>query len=65
MNTLFLAALAFIGFATVNAQDVSENTIGLRLGDSNGFGAEISYQKVLSDNNRLEINLVLRNSKQL
>lgn len=62
MNTLFLATLAFIGFATVNAQEVSKNIIGLRLGDSNGFSAEISYQKGLSDNNRLEINLGLRNS---
>ncbi|MEH6536006.1 MAG: hypothetical protein V7719_06410 [Psychroserpens sp.] len=60
MKKLFLVVLAFIGFATVNAQDISDNAIGLRLGDSDGFGAEISYQRALRDNNRVEIDLGLR-----
>ncbi|TXE15650.1 hypothetical protein ES692_15800 [Psychroserpens burtonensis] len=60
MKKLFLVALALTGFATVTAQDISENAIGLRLGDSDGFGAEISYQRGLSDNNRVEIDLGLR-----
>ena len=42
---------------SVNAQKVSENAIGIRL----GFGGEISYQKSLGDNNRLEIDLGLAN----
>ncbi|WP_299228075.1 hypothetical protein [uncultured Psychroserpens sp.] len=58
MKKLILVAIAFIGFTTLsNAQDISENAIGLRLGDSDGFGAEISYQRALSDNNRLELDL--------
>ncbi|SDS43117.1 hypothetical protein SAMN04515667_2162 [Formosa sp. Hel1_31_208] len=61
MKKLFLVALAFIGFATVNAQDISDNAIGLRLGDSDGFGAQISYQRALGDNNRLEVDLGITN----
>ncbi|WP_323788985.1 hypothetical protein [Psychroserpens sp.] len=57
MKKLFLVAIAFIGFTTVNAQEIAENALGLRLGDSDGFGAEISYQRGLSDNNRLEFDL--------
>ncbi|WP_440121001.1 hypothetical protein [Tenacibaculum sp. Ill] len=62
MKKLFL----FIGFLTLsfftaNAQEIADNAIGLRLGDNDGFGGEISYQRRLSDNNRLEIDLGLRN----
>ncbi|MFT4803986.1 MAG: hypothetical protein ACJAZK_001276 [Psychroserpens sp.] len=60
MKKLFLVVLALTCFTTVNAQDISENAIGLRLGDSDGFGAEISYQRGLRDNNRVEIDLGLR-----
>jgi hypothetical protein len=58
MRKLFLLAIAFIGFTALSsAQDISPNAIGLRLGDSDGFGAEISYQRALGDNNRLEFDL--------
>ncbi|WP_047546393.1 hypothetical protein [Psychroserpens sp. Hel_I_66] len=61
MKRILLVAIAFIGFTTLsNAQDISDNAIGLRLGDSDGFGAEISYQRGLGDNNRVEIDLGLR-----
>ena len=64
MKKLILVAIAFIGFTTlVNAQDISQNAIGLRLGDSNGFGAEISYQRALGGDNRLEADLGLRSGK--
>jgi len=48
----FIVGLGFI--VTGFAQEISKNAIGLRLGDSNGFGAEISYQRAIGDNNRLE-----------
>lgn len=58
MKKLFLLAITFIGFTALSsAQDISPNALGLRLGDSDGFGAEISYQRALSDNNRLEFDL--------
>ena len=58
MKKLFLLGLftiGFIGFS--NAQDIADNAIGLRLGDSDGFGTEISYQRALGGNNRLEADL--------
>lgn len=61
MKKLFLLSFVLLGFAfTSNAQSISENAIGLRLGDSDGFGAEISYQRALGSNNRLELDLGLR-----
>ena len=46
---------------SMNAQSVSENAIGIRFGGGNGLGGEISYQKALGSNNRLEIDLGLAN----
>jgi len=61
MKKLFVLAIAVLGFTfTSNAQEISENAIGLRLGDSDGFGAEISYQRALGENNRLELDLGIR-----
>jgi hypothetical protein len=61
MKNLIITTVALLGFATFTfAQDISPNAIGLRLGDSDGFGAEISYQRALGDNNRLEADLGLR-----
>ena len=58
MKKLFLSILAIGGlFFTVNAQEISDNAIGLRLGDSDGFGTEITYQHALGENNRLELDL--------
>lgn len=50
---------------TAQAQDISKNALGLRLGDNDGFGGEISYQRGLSDNNRLELDLGWRNSNDV
>ncbi|MBU3821484.1 porin family protein [Flavobacteriaceae bacterium XHP0103] len=58
MKKLFLLSVALIGFAlTSNAQEISSNALGLRLGDSDGFGAEISYQRALTQDTRLELDL--------
>ncbi len=62
-KTFFIIALLFIGVFSANAQDISKNAIGLRLGDSDGFGTEISYQRALGGNNRLELDLGIRNGK--
>ncbi|SFS31418.1 hypothetical protein [Lutibacter maritimus] len=64
MKKIFLAIA--IMFATANfltAQEISNNALGLRLGDNDGFGGEISYQKKLSDINRLEVDLGYRDHK--
>jgi opacity protein-like surface antigen len=66
MKKLFLSAVMLIGLATATqAQDISKNALGLRLGDNDGFGGEISYQRGLSKNNRLELDLGWRNSKNV
>lgn len=49
---------------TISAQEISDNALGLRLGDSDGFGAEISYQRLLSRYHRLEVNLGWRDSRE-
>lgn len=64
MKKLILSTLAcFACFAFVNAQRIADNAIGLRLGDSDGFGAEISYQRALGGNNRLEADFGWRSGK--
>ncbi len=50
---------------SMQAQSISENALGLRLGDNDGFGGEISYQRYLKENNRLEFDLGWRNSNDV
>lgn len=64
-KTLF-SAIMLIGLAfSANAQDISKNALGLRLGDNDGFGGEISYQRGLSSKTRLEFDLGWRNSNDV
>ncbi|MCX7548067.1 hypothetical protein OS188_08895 [Xanthomarina sp. F1114] len=57
MKKVILIAVAFVAFTSVmQGQEISKNAIGLRLGDSDGFGASISYQRAIMENNRLEFN---------
>jgi hypothetical protein len=63
MKKIILSAIMLMGLAfTAQAQDISKNALGLRLGDNDGFGGEISYQRGLSKDNRLELDLGWRNS---
>lgn len=62
--TTFFFALFAIATTVVSAQSISEHTLGLRLGDSDGFGAEISYQKSIGRTNRAEFNLGWRDSRE-
>lgn len=64
MKKIILSSIMLIGLAfTGQAQEISKNAIGLRLGDNSGLGTEISYQKALSGNNRLELDLGWRNNE--
>ena len=66
MKTKILSAFLLIGLVfSANAQEISKNALGLRIGDNDGFGGEISYQRGLSSNNRLEFDLGWRNSKDV
>lgn len=64
MKKIILVVALFIGaIVSVNAQSISKNALGVRLGDSDGFGAEVSYQLGLGGNNRLEFDLGWRSGK--
>ena len=63
ITTLFTGLFLFVTFG-MQAQRISEHAIGLRLGDSDGFGAEISYQKSIGRYNRAEFNLGWRDSRE-
>lgn len=65
INTKLLTVVLFLIVGSVSAQEISKNALGLRVGDNDGFGGEISYQRYLSDNNRLELDLGFRNSNNL
>ncbi|MDG1572873.1 hypothetical protein OZ410_11150 [Robiginitalea sp. M366] len=58
-----ITVFAFFASAGVFAQDISNHALGLRLGDSDGFGAEISYQKSVARYNRVEFDLGWRDSR--
>lgn len=66
MKKIVLSAFMLLGLAFgAQAQDISKNALGLRLGDNDGFGGEVSYQRGLGDNNRLELDLGWRNSDNI
>ncbi|MDW5288648.1 hypothetical protein [Formosa sp. PL04] len=57
MNKLFLAlTFIFIGL-TVQSQETTKNALGIRLGNNDGIGFEISYQRALGTKQRLEADL--------
>ena len=64
MKNIFFTLMVVAGFTIqASAQEISQNAIGFRIGDNDGFGGEISYQTRLSDKNRLELDLGLRNTR--
>ena len=62
--TTFLSVVFLFATTLLSAQDISDHALGLRLGDSDGFGAEISYQKSIGRVNRAEFNLGWRDSRE-
>ncbi|ALJ05135.1 hypothetical protein APS56_08350 [Pseudalgibacter alginicilyticus] len=65
MKGIIIAAALLIGCFTSHAQDLSKNALGLRVGDNDGFGGEISYQRYLNEGNRLEFDLGWRDSNNV
>jgi hypothetical protein len=63
-SILFLAVLLIT--TIISAQEISKNAIGVRLGDSDGFGFEANYQRAIGgDNNRLEFGLGIRDNENV
>lgn len=66
MKKLILLSICVFGFGlSSQAQSIADHALGLRLGDNDGFGTEISYQHGLSENNRLELDLGWRSSNNV
>lgn len=64
MKKIILSAFMLLGIAfSAQSQEISKHALGLRLGDNNGFGGEISYQLGLSQKNRLEFDLGWRDHR--
>jgi hypothetical protein len=58
-------AIILLASMSAQAQSISKNALGLRLGDNDGFGGEVSYQRYLKENNRLEFDLGWRDSNNV
>ncbi len=64
MKKLFLITVLLFGIIiTMNSQEMTNHAIGIRFGDNDGFGGEISYQRQLSETNRFEVDLGYRDHK--
>lgn len=63
-KTAYLSLILLLTFTAIHAQRVSSNAIGLRIGDSDGFGTEVNYQRVLSEVNRLEFGLGWKSNRE-
>ena len=64
MKKVFFATILLVGFMySAKAQEISKHALGIRTGDNDGFGIEISYQKNIKDTNRLEVDLGFRDNK--
>lgn len=58
MKKIILSVIMILGLVSITqSQEIAKNALGIRPGTNNGFGVETSYQRGLSDNNRLEFNL--------
>ena len=60
---VILVVVFFSSFSTINSQEISNHAIGVRFGDNDGFGGEISYQRKLSEANRFELDFGYRDHK--
>jgi hypothetical protein len=62
---MVIMGIALITSTTLFSQSISKNAIGVRVGDNDGFGGEISYQRHLGNANRLELDLGFRNARDV
>jgi len=49
---------------SMQAQEISNHAFGLRLGESDGFGAALSYQKSVGRYSRIELDLGYQDSRE-
>jgi opacity protein-like surface antigen len=59
LKTLLIVSFLAIA-SSVSAQQLSKNSIGFRVGHNDGFGGELSYQRYLDFDKRIELDLGMR-----
>ena len=59
-KSILLLAAIFSVVISVKSQDIADSALGIRIGDIDGFGGEISYQKKIGYSNRVELDLGFR-----
>jgi hypothetical protein len=65
MTKLLLTTIIFFGYiCSSEAQIMSNDAIGIRLSEGEGFSAAITYQHAFSEHNRIELDLGLSNGKR-
>lgn len=57
MKKVILILMLCCSFGIIRAQSSATHALGIRLGGSDGAGAEISYQQFIGGNNRIEADL--------
>lgn len=62
-KTLLSFTFLVITIFSVKAQEIADNAIGIRFSENSGIGTEITYQRGVTDNNRLEIDLGIRSDR--
>ena len=63
MKKLFITiAVIALSIFNMQSQNISKNALGLRLGSNDGFGGELSYQRKMSKDNRIELDLGWRSA---
>jgi hypothetical protein len=65
LRTVITTATILLLSTCLYSQSISKNALGIRVGDNDGFGGEISYQRYLKSNNRLEFDLGFRNANNV
>jgi len=61
MKKFFMVAAFMLGImVTTSAQNIARDALGVRFGNNDGFGGEISYQHELGEITRLEVDLGFR-----
>ncbi len=64
IKRLLMLPLVLLGSLAMNGQEIADHAFGLRLGESDGFGASLSYQKSIGRYHRLEIDFGYQDSRE-
>ena len=58
-----IIVIAFLAIGLISEAQINDHALGVRLGGGNYFGGELSYQKALGSNNRLELDFGFNGKK--